>query len=406
MVIDTILSGTPTIARALLEGELTPWQILVEHLVDGAGEAAPAAFVHGLMQVEPAAQRWLDVGRHVTDQNRLTERLSRTIVQRAWRSWWVAGVLAALPPDRADVLELRFQHLMAVADDDATAQTEQLVADLERTHHALLPEGLLLLARRADEDGELTRARQACQQAASIFRESESHDGIDRARRAEAAALLRLRRVQEALPILDDAMQRRGPLFGGSGAFRVRPSSDPEQALYDEAATIASWASPHTPEWLRALGGLVERGGIASLQERVDDGLVALASQSHDRAISDLEAVMRQARERQLHQTSAAAARWLLRQRGVDEELRVEAEVAAHRVEVEPQARVAGLWELFDAHRDAAWLAESTAGQGLVEALLEAMASVCDPRAVEVAESLHGHPVLEPQASSETSAEG
>jgi hypothetical protein len=132
--------------------------------------------------------------------------------------------------------------------------------------------------------------------------------------RLRGSALLSLERFDEAFAILDPAMTRSAP--SPAGASRYTSNADPRAEAIAEAATVATWASATTPEWVRALGGMAERTRRRELWKRFEAALVTMVDGASDPA-SDLEVVIRQAGQRDLGRT-VKAARKLAAARGLD----------------------------------------------------------------------------------------
>lgn len=320
---------------------------------------------------------------------------------------------------QAVTLQGRLDLLMRRADSEALGLTRGLVQDIRQAGDSLLPEALLLLARRARELPDFEEALAAATEA---WEHSQDPGQRDRALRARGAALLGLRRVGEALEVLDGALVRRGPLFGGGGSFSFRAPTDPMDEVLDEAASIASWASARTPEWVRALGGMAEHLDLPELHERFEQGLRTLAAQEPDKAARDLEVVLRHASQRSLHTTAAAAALHLADlARTCDEELLPDLLDALHEAaprDVHPlstallqrplptdpedllrlRAKAAAgdpeplpaMWDLFlDLRAEPALLSETDTGHAFADALVDTLVATGDHRALDVAATLY-----------------
>src|SRR5690606_35674386 len=174
-----------------------------------------------------------------------------------------------------------------------------------------------------------------------------------------------------------------GPLFGGVGAFLLRgdDDEDPLDAALDEAATIASWASRTTPEWVRALGGIAERSGLT--WTRFEQALEAMLAASTN-PLSDLEVVARQAGQRGMVRTALAAAEALAAR--FPEDLEAAAIAAPHLAAAGQVDRALALFSAVA--RDPRTIAETSSGHALVEALVRELVARGDRRALEVQQRL------------------
>ncbi|PCC74992.1 RNA polymerase Rpb1, domain 1 [Nannocystis exedens] len=226
-------------------------------------------------------------------------------------------VSATVPPAGDDsVLRARYESALRDTSDDALLGARALAGDLWRAQPGsrLHIDALVLLVRRALEDGEIDEALATADEAEALAQQLGDRARSMVATRQRGAALLRAGRVQEALAVLEPALRERGPLFGGSGAFRHVSLHDPRAAALDEAATVAGWATSTTPEWVRALGGIAERAGEGDDPEplwmRFWAALVDMIAASPAPA-ADLLVVLRQARERGMSRTAEAAAQAL-----------------------------------------------------------------------------------------------
>jgi hypothetical protein len=301
-LLERILTGDPDAVERLYVGVPEPWNALGEHLVETQSAAAPVRLVESMFVIEPDMLAWLDAATTAwrSEQSLFDPRPSP---MARFRQWLLGGIHARWGASHPAAMWLRLEDLSATADEDALERARALVEDVE---HAAVPaqlrsEALLLLARRAYERREIDEGIAAVRHAAALDPEV-----ANRAARLEGALLLSARRVDEALERLAPVMTTRGPLFRGTP--RHGGMSDPLDHALDEAATIAGWATTTTPEWVRALGGIAERGGLP--WERFTAALAAMLAASKD-PISDLEVVSRQARQRGMKRTALAAAELL-----------------------------------------------------------------------------------------------
>jgi tetratricopeptide (TPR) repeat protein len=374
----------PDVVDALADGDAAAWVALLEHLAAHQPPVAPPPVVRAWLARDPSPDAWVQRAKRAAVTAESPWFSTARGALRAFLPWWTAGVAAALPPDDPVALESRLQALGRDVEEGAAGRVAALIADLRRppTAARLLPRALLLAARRAREARAWDDALAAATEARALAAEPEL---VDASTRAHAAALLGLRRVGEALSLLDRALARRGPLFGGGGAFSLTPSADPVEDAIDEAATVAGWADATTPEWVRALGGLSERLGSPDAAARFAAGLAALSAGSDP--VVGLEVVLRQAAERGLAATARAAAQALAAHRALapEEALRL-AHLEADAI-VDPAARAEALLVAARA-ADPGALCDTDAGHALADVAVDALVAGGDLRAVEVARAV------------------
>lgn len=375
-----ILTGEAGAIDALASGDSASWTTLTEHLFQEAPPAAPAALVEAMLAKDPDARAWIERAKDGVAQARSPWFTTVTSAMQRVRPWLSAGVLAVRPPGDPAVLWLRFEALRSTVDEDALPRARALAEDAERAGApaSLRAHTLLLLARLADEEGQREEGLAAARRAAELDPELAPI-----AARRVGALLFRARRVEEALAVLEPVMEQRGPLFGGVGAFLLRgdDDEDPLDAALDEAATIASWASRTTPEWVRALGGIAERSGLT--WTRFEQALEAMLAASTN-PLSDLEVVARQAGQRGMVRTALAAAEALAAR--FPEDLEAAAIAAPHLAAAGQVDRALALFSAVA--RDPRTIAETSSGHALVEALVRELVARGDRRALEVQQRL------------------
>jgi len=165
---------------------------------------------------------------------------------------------------------------------------------------------LMLVHRRLAEASRDQEALAAATEAESLFTHAGDEASASSSRRSRGASLLVLERLDEAFAVLELAMEKKGPLFGGGGAFAmVRGEGKRAQAL-QEAASICGWAALTTPEWVRALGGIAQGFDDPKLWERFDRALRTMLEGS-ERPGEDLGVVLRQASQRRFRKTVTRA---------------------------------------------------------------------------------------------------
>ncbi len=231
-----------------------------------AGKPPSPELFQRLWEAEPDILGWLD---------RLPRGGDYFGSRRAVMTWLRAAARAAYPADHDAVIACEVAHLEVVPRDDGGFSDAQA-----------------LYARRATPEIAGLVAKGAF--TVRDYAAAEHYSRLAEDRRALAGALMHQRRWDEAFAILDDVLEDRGAR--GSELAVTRSGSDVQVSAIDEACTIAGWATPTVPEWVRALGVMwaAFRGEPVGeeLQERFVAGLEALKS------VDDFEVVIRQARER------------------------------------------------------------------------------------------------------------
>ncbi len=270
-----------------------------------------------MLAKEPRPGRWLDIASEALFHIQSDAFTTAATPLRVLRGWFGDGIVAAYGPTSPAALEVRYERELREGGGVEVARS--LVDDVRGSGahgSALLGDALVLLARRLDEEGQHAAALESLDEALA----AKTLDVATRKMiiRLRAASMLRLRRLDDAFAILDVEMETKGVMLGGCRRFGSAPE-DPWDAALAEAAAIAVWASSMTPEWVRALGGIAQRakGAVArTLWTRFERGLVAMVDGSANPG-SDLEVVVRQAKQRGLRKT-ARAAEDLARERGIE----------------------------------------------------------------------------------------
>lgn len=378
--IDAILTAQPDAVRALVEGDLGAWKALLEHLVEHGPKSAPDALVVALMEHTPDFDAWQERAKGAAVQIESDYFATSLSAVRPFRAWLVEGVSKALPATHPAVIGARYEAARASAGNaDDVARVGSLLADLGGPSHPRWVDVLVLLARRLDEAGDTDGALATIRRAEEACRARDDAGGAAQTRRFEGGLLLVAGRFDEAFAILDPVMNARGRLFGGvRGASVMRDGA----GAAGEAATIASWASATTPEWVRALGGVAEEHGERhpALHERFATALSALAT------VSDLEVVVRQASQRDHRRTARRAAELLAERFPTDLEA---ADVAARffAEEDEHEKAMRTFLHAAEANPDDgfAWLstAEAAASAGVQDVARAAVARAAETIAVD-----------------------
>jgi hypothetical protein len=200
-----------------------------------------------------------------------------------FRRWFSAGIVKTLAP--TDVVVLRVRYTIALDDTEtgAASRAAALVADIEHasddeSYRALLGRALLLLARRLGEAEDHEGAIAAARRAEQVFTDAT---WSAQAVRMRGAALLRQRKIDEALAVLDSVGDAPSSGFASEGSYRgIRAIQNPDGTYRDEkvldpidaaldyAAAIALWATKDEPHWIAALGRIADFTGHPVCAER------------------------------------------------------------------------------------------------------------------------------------------
>lgn len=282
--VDDILRADPRTVALLAASDRATWQRLVEH-IDRSG-ACPPGLVRALLAIDEPEGWPARIFRAFTGRNP-DEGMG---ADWHFRRWFADGVVRHLPPEDPRALRTRHATLADHVETDATRRVRELVTDVERAgdsqpHRAVLGRTLLLLARRLGEDGDHDAAVAAAQRAEAVFAGLADATWRAQAVRMRGAALLRLRRIDEALAALDSVADAPSTSFssegsyrsgravlGSDGSYHAERVLDATDAVLDEAAKIAVWAQSDRPEWIRALGAIGERLGHRGCIARSEAG--------------------------------------------------------------------------------------------------------------------------------------
>jgi hypothetical protein len=318
------LSATPELEAELWENasadELALWQPALRTLRLNAPLHAGPAFMEAALRRNPSFEAWLRLAQEAASQCDSRVFSTATHAARAWSPWFFGGLAQVREASSPEMLGARFSvRLRASDDEDELSLVRDLVADARRSWSGdpRFPAILQLLHRRAGEAGAHAEALQAIREAETLYAAASDTDAAAFARRLQGTTLLQLRRFDEAWSLLDVAMQARGPLFGGGGSFRSGGSNEsPLERALQEAAAVATWATPADAEWVRAVGAIAETLSSATPEEpaqaaelwrRFDRCLNLLLGGNG--AETELETVIRQAEERGMTATVDRAER-------------------------------------------------------------------------------------------------
>lgn len=182
------------------------------------------------------------------------------------RPWLARGIVQHLPATDLPSLDLRYRALLDDASADATTLARALVAAVERAgaseaSQSLLGNALLLLAHRLREDGDHEGTIAAAQRAEDLFTRTGDAPSRVRAVRMRGAALLRCRRLDEALAVLSAVheappvsappIEPRAPTATSDDAFFVcasRAERDTQSASwFDALARLGARAAKVVP---------------------------------------------------------------------------------------------------------------------------------------------------------------
>lgn len=310
------LAGDAATIEALASGDPATWQAWLEHLLLHKPAPVPS-IIDRMLQREPSPATWLAIASRALFNIDSDVFMTAKTAMDPFQAWLGDGVIARLGPTARASLEIRLDREMREAKGSEAARA--IVVDLRAAQSGgeWLGDALILLARRLAEEDAYADAIDALLEAEGIF--GAASDGAALARRLRGANLLRLKRLDDAFEILDEEMRDKATARGG-GAFRF--SGTPEdswEAALAEAAQVAAWALRITPEWVRALGGMAQHAPTPSkkpLWQRFERALVAMVDNAKNPG-SDLEVVIRQAKQRKLIKT-ARAAEDLAKQRGIE----------------------------------------------------------------------------------------
>ena len=287
--VDDILRAEPRAVGHLAASDRETWKCLVGHI--DRSEACPPVLVRALLAIDDL-EGWR---RRIFSAFRGLNPDDGLGADDGFRRWFAAGIVRHLPRTDPAALGLSYRTALDHVEADAAKRAADLAVEIEEAgdsaqHRSLLGRALLLLARRLGEDGDHEGASAAARRADAIFAKLGDADWQAQAMRVRAGALLRLRKLDEALALVDTLF--RDPPAGfplEGGVYRLATSSDP--VALAEAATIVLSATKDNPAWIRALGSIAESTGHRGCAERFEAGRRSLAEP--DRALRSEEVDVR-----------------------------------------------------------------------------------------------------------------
>lgn len=278
--IDDILRAEPRALGLLAASDRETWRCLAAHM--SGSDACPPQLVHALLAIDDPpgwARRLFSAFLGLNPDEGMGAHYDL-------RRWLAAGILQTLQP--TDIVVLRSRYTTALDDTDTGAATRsaELVADIETAsdadpYRSLLGRALLLLARRLGEVDDHDAAIAAARRAELVFARLGDTTWSAQAVRMRGAALLRQRKIDEALAVLDTVADAPNSNFASEGSHRgVRAIENPDgtyraekvlgpidEAL-EQAAAIAVWASKDEQAWRTALGKIADVTGHTGCDAR------------------------------------------------------------------------------------------------------------------------------------------
>jgi hypothetical protein len=278
--IDDILRAEPDALGRLAGSHRATWQCLARHMC--GSDACPPQLVHALLAIDDP-RGW---------ESRLFSAFLGLNPDEGmgahydFRRWFGAGIVKTLAPSDIEALRVRYTVALDDTEIGGGSRVAALVADIENasdgeTHRALLGRALLLLARRLGEADDHERAIAAARRAEDVFTALGEATWSAQAVRMRGGALLRQRKIDDALAVLDTVADAPSAGFASEGSYRgIRAIQNPDgtyrdekvldpiDAALDHAAAIALWATKDEPHWIAALGRIADQTGHPSCAAR------------------------------------------------------------------------------------------------------------------------------------------
>lgn len=256
---DALLRAEPAAVGRLAASELVTWKRVMD-IVRAGQTACPAALVQALLAFDDV-EGW---------QRRSFAAFSGQPPDDGMEAWfgfarWLGdGILTHLPPADPTTLRTRYRRLLGDLAPGAAERVEALTRAIARAgdteaHRALLGRALLLLAQRLGEAGDQDAAIAAATRAEDVFTKLGEGRWVDDARRQRASALLRQRRLEEAIALVEAIETSPGAWRGEGAAVSNAVVSDSVDALYGRAAQLCSDANKQDRIWRREFAQLTER---------------------------------------------------------------------------------------------------------------------------------------------------
>ncbi|MFK7991915.1 MAG: hypothetical protein AB8I08_38215 [Sandaracinaceae bacterium] len=308
MPFDTaLLEGRPEAVSAMLaEG----WAPLLAHVL---AEPAPTPkLLEELHRQAPKTGDWWNGVQGATSAYERSHNvlLSMSVVRKAYFAWLEASC-EGIDPAHPLRLEVQVDEVRRTTGnlDRVQALYDRLDgAPTGETHRGALA---AVGAQRALEAGQPARAVTFAKTAAEVARRDGDAKKLDVAARLLAGAHMEARDFDAAFALYDLLLEQRGPRFGGGMAVSMAFHTDAQAEALSDIRTIGGWARRDTPEWVRALGSLAlafeDDAHGEELRVRFEDAVHDLTA--GERAVDDLEVVLRQLDERGHFKASLIASR-------------------------------------------------------------------------------------------------
>ncbi len=272
-MIEAILRADPEALRRLAASHRESWQCLAPHMASGG--ACPPGLVHAMLAIDDPRgweQRLFSAFMGLNPDEGMAAHYD-------FRRWFGAGIISASSPSDIVSLRVRLTALLAEVDAGAARRTAVLVADLRaagdaEAYRELEGRALLLLARRLGEADDHEGAIAAAGRAQALFTALGDATWSAQAVRMHGAALLRMRRIDDALAVLDSvahapsagfasegALRGVGAIQNPDGTYRAEKQLDATDAALEHAAAIAVWATADDPNWIAALARIADVTG-------------------------------------------------------------------------------------------------------------------------------------------------
>jgi len=178
--------------------------------------------------------------------------------------WLGDGILTHLPPADPRTLRTRYQRALEDLTPGAAGRVEALARAIASAgdtaaHRALLGRALLLLAQRLGEAGDHDAALAAATRAEHVFAALGEARWAGDAKRRQASALLRQRRLEEGIALVDAIETPPGAWRNEGAAVAAVGASDAVDVLYRQAAQLCLDANKQDRIWRQDFARLVDR---------------------------------------------------------------------------------------------------------------------------------------------------
>lgn len=261
---DFVRAEAGAVAR-LAASDAATWESLFSLIF--ASKACPPALVRALLAIDDP-EGWM---KRTTREYSSSSPYDRMDAEFGFRDWFCEGIVQHLPPTDPAVLRVRYRRERESTEPGAARRARALVLAIEAagdSQRSLLGRALVLLARRLGEDGAEEDAIAAARRAEDIFAELGDAGWRGDARRERVGALLRLRKLDEALALFDTIDASAGRWLSDAASDLSRTPTDPVDAVLAKAAKLATWATETTPEWIDVLRSIAHATGHRGSAER------------------------------------------------------------------------------------------------------------------------------------------